>query len=141
MQELFQQNLFGQTPDYTGGVMSGRPPVKNAPPFGQRLSDLRRSRGLTQQQLADLLDMSLKAVDYYERRARNPSLEFVRKAAEKLKVSVAELVGADAKPERQRPGPAPKLQRQIEELRRLPRTKQRFVSELLDAVLQQAVAR
>jgi hypothetical protein len=34
-------------------------------------------------------------------------------------------------------GPTPKLQRQIEQLQRLPKTKQRFVMEMLDTVLQQ----
>ena len=35
-------------------------------------------------------------------------------------------------------GPSPKLQRQVELIRRLPRAKQRLVMEMLDTVLQQA---
>jgi hypothetical protein len=35
-------------------------------------------------------------------------------------------------------GPTPKLQRQLERLSRLPKAKQKFVSEMLDTVLQQA---
>jgi transcriptional regulator with XRE-family HTH domain len=140
MQDFFHNDAPPQDEVYSGNVMSGRPPMKQAPDFGQRLAVARRGRGLTQQQFADLLAMTVKAVDYYERRARNPSIEFVRRAAEKLNVSVAELLGEDAMSVRQRPGPAPKLQRQIEELRRLPRAKQRFVSELLDTVLQKATS-
>lgn len=56
-------------------------------------------------------------------------------------VGPSELAGDEIKTATPRPSPAPKLIRQIEELRRLPRAKQRFVSELLDTVLQQATAR
>lgn len=34
-------------------------------------------------------------------------------------------------------GPTPKLQRQIQQVSHLPRAKQKFVSEMLDAVIQQ----
>jgi hypothetical protein len=37
-------------------------------------------------------------------------------------------------------GPTPKLQQQVEKITRLPRSKQRFVSELLDTVLQRATS-
>jgi hypothetical protein len=35
-------------------------------------------------------------------------------------------------------GPAPKLQQQLEQLSRLPKTKQRLVSQLIESVLAQA---
>jgi hypothetical protein len=35
-------------------------------------------------------------------------------------------------------GPAPKLQQQIERIQKLPKSRQRFVMEMLDTVLQQA---
>ncbi|MBV1911952.1 MAG: hypothetical protein KUG78_21865 [Kangiellaceae bacterium] len=35
-------------------------------------------------------------------------------------------------------GPLPKLQQQMQQLSGLPKTKQKFVSEMLDTVLQQA---
>ncbi|WP_199775610.1 hypothetical protein [Microbulbifer pacificus] len=35
-------------------------------------------------------------------------------------------------------GPAPKLQRQIEQVALLPKAKQKFVSEMLETVIQQA---
>jgi transcriptional regulator with XRE-family HTH domain len=118
--------------------MAGRPPSKEAPLFGQRLAAARKKRGWSQTELATRLNVTRCLIDYYERRAVNPALDFVRKAAEMLEVSVSELAGEESKTTTQRPGPAPKLQRQIEELRRLPRAKQRFVSELLDTVLQRA---
>lgn len=116
--------------------MAGRPPSKDAPPFGQRLAAARERRGLSQQDLADQLNMTRSMVAYYERRAKNPTLEFIERAADVLKVSVAELIGrADARASRKRPGPPPKLARQLEEVRKLPRAKQKFLAELLDSVL------
>jgi hypothetical protein len=54
-----------------------------------------------------------------------------------LGVSVEELLGLNTVVTPKR-GPTPKLQQQLERLSRLPRAKQRFVSEMLETVLQQA---
>ncbi|RKZ06981.1 transcriptional regulator [Candidatus Fermentibacteria bacterium] len=135
MQELFPKIISEQNGVYTAFVMAGRPPSKEAPTFGQNLAAARRARGLTQPQLADMLDMTVKGIDYYERRAANPNSEFVRRSAKVLKVSVAELIGEEPSLEKQRPGPAPKLKRQIDQIQTLSRSKQKFVSELLDTVL------
>jgi len=134
MQADFHIKEVGPVPAYTGD-MAGRPPEKEPPIFGKRLADLRRGRGLTQQQLADTLGMTVKGIDYYERRAQNPSLDFARRAAKALNVSVAELLGEGGNGLQRKRGPSPKLQRQLEEIQRLPRSKQKFVSELLDTVL------
>jgi hypothetical protein len=57
---------------------------------------------------------------------------------EALGVSVEELMGQPTSPRRR--GPTPKLQRQLEQLSRLPRAQQQVVSRMLDAVLQQAAS-
>ncbi|HEY8458811.1 MAG TPA: helix-turn-helix transcriptional regulator, partial [Blastocatellia bacterium] len=43
-----------------------RPTTKEALPFGRRLAALRKSKGLTQKRLAELLGTTQKMVDYYE---------------------------------------------------------------------------
>jgi transcriptional regulator with XRE-family HTH domain len=134
MQAFLQNRRFSKKRVYTATIMAGRPPIKEAPPFGKRLSEARRAKGLSQSELANLLGVSAKAVDYYERRARNPSVDFVSKAAEALSVSFEDLVGAADK-RTQKPGPSKKLLRQLEQIQSLPKSKQRFVSELLDTVL------
>ena len=134
MQVLSSKNSFCRNRVYTPGIMAGRPPVKEAPPFGKRLARARQAKGLSQSELAELLNVSAKAVDYYERRAHNPSIEFVGKAAEALSVSFEELAGTERKSIR-KPGPSKKLLQQLEQIQRLPKGKQRFVSELLETVL------
>jgi len=123
-----------ESPVYNPDVMTGRPPIKEAPPFGKRLSALRKARNLTQQQLADMLGMTVKGIDYYERRAKNPSMDFVQRTAEVLNVAIMDLVDTEKRSGNRR-GPSPKLQQQLEAIHRLPKSKQRFVSELLDTVL------
>jgi len=123
---------------YNQDVMAGRPPSKEAPLFGQRLSAARRSRGWSQTKLAEKLETTQKVIDYYERRAVNPSISFIQRAAEVLEVPVADLVGGESKPARGRPGPTPQLALRLEQIRQLPRKQQEFVIRLLDTVLEQA---
>ena len=52
-------------------------------------------------------------------------------------MTIAELVSNDETAKKKR-GPASKLEQQVAQIRQLPRTKQKFVSEMLDTVLQQA---
>lgn len=122
-------------------LMPGRTPTKEAPTFGKRLAGLRKSRGLTQKELADLLNTTRGMVDYYERRAVNPAIEVIKRAAEVFDVSPAELIGGDhrtVKSARQKPGPQSALDRRVEEIRRLPRKHQQFVLQLLDTVIENA---
>ena len=72
--------------------MAGRRPLSDAPPFGQRLAALRKTRGLSQEQLAKLMGKTREAIDYYERRAKNPTTELLKLVAEAFSVPVAELM-------------------------------------------------
>ncbi len=132
------QQRNSQVDLYNHDVMAGRPPSKEAPIFGQRLAAARKNRGLSQAKLAEKLHTTQKVIDYYERRAVNPSISFIQKAAEALEVPVAELVGDVFKAERSRPGPTPRLALRMERIRRLPRKQQEFVIRLIDTVLEQA---
>jgi len=123
---------------YNTDVMAGRPPTKDAPPFGQRLAVFRKRRGWVQKELAERLNTSRMIIDYYERRAVNPSLAFIERAAEVLEVSVAELLGSDTKPSQSRPGPTSALSIRFEQVRKLPRKDQDFVIRFLDTVLENA---
>ena len=108
----------------------GRPPSKEAPGFGRRVAAARKEHGLTQSQLAAALGVSQKMIDYYERRATNVTAEVVTKLAQTLKVSADELLGI--KPQREKPGPKSTLRRQVEQIERLPKAKQKAISEILD---------
>lgn len=57
---------------------------------------------MTQMQLAGALGVSQQIIDYYERRAKNPTLTFIQRAAKALEISLAELLGETAKPTKKR---------------------------------------
>lgn len=59
--------------------------------------------------------------------------------SEILNSSVDELIyGEEAAKGQSKRGPVSKLQQQVDQIRQLPRTKQQFVMEMLDTVIQQA---
>lgn len=59
--------------------------------FGKRLSEVRKSQGLTQQELAEKLDISLVSIGYIETGKRWPRLSTLHRIASCLNVSLAEL--------------------------------------------------
>ena len=58
-----------------------RRPKKQAPLFGQRLVAIRKCKGLSQACLAKLIGIKREMIDYYERRASNPTLDYIKRAA------------------------------------------------------------
>ncbi len=119
---------------------AGRPMTQDEKVFfkqlGTRIAALRKDQGMTQVQLAELLGLTQQMVASYEVGRRRVPVSLLAQIAETLTVSLEELIGKkDAQPAKR--GPAPKLQQQIERIQRLPRSKQRFVIEMLDTVLAQ----
>lgn len=60
--------------------------------FKNKLSELRKERELTQDELADMLGISRSAICNYEKGIREPSFETIELIADTFNVSVAELV-------------------------------------------------
>jgi transcriptional regulator with XRE-family HTH domain len=126
-----RRGLYGEE------AMAGRPPSGEAPLFGRRLTALRKERGLTQAQLAAGLGVKLSLVAYYERRAKNPTLEVATKIATFFDVPIGSLLGEEATRKKPRhPGPLSALEQRIEQLRRLPRAQQELIVKMLDGILQ-----
>ena len=104
--------------------------------LGKRIATMRKQQGYTQLQLADLLGLKQYVIASYETGRRRPSAALIPELAGTLGVSIEDLIGLDGT--KRKPGPTPKLQQQIEQLQRLPKPKQKFISEFLDTVLQQS---
>ena len=103
--------MFPQSHPYNDAVLIGLPPSREAPLFGQRLAAVRRSKGLSQRELVTRLNVTREMIDYYERRAPNPALDFIERAAAALEVS-AELLGSQPHTMRAKPGPVSQPERQ-----------------------------
>ena len=117
--------LITMTPEMLHFLPENRPPG----------SLLRKERGLTQTQLGEMIGVSQQQVVSFEKGRRKVPVSALPKLSEALGIAVEELIGIESKPGKR--GPTPKLQRQLEQLLKLPRSKQRFVIEMLDTVLQQ----
>lgn len=105
--------------------------------LGERISLLRKAHGITQAQLAEVLGVSQQTVQAYEVGRRRIQVAALPVVARTLSVSLEELFGEGKQAARSKRGPAPKWEQQIEAISKLPRARQRFVSEMLDTVLAQ----
>ena len=62
--------------------------------FAQRLTQLRKQKGLTQEQLAENLGVTRVAISLWESAKREPDLEMFRKMANVFDVSIDDLSGS-----------------------------------------------
>lgn len=63
--------------------------------FPQRLNQVRKSKGITAQQMADNLQLALRSYRMYESGDRSPSLDMLIKIADILDVSIDYLLCRD----------------------------------------------
>ena len=59
--------------------------------FGKRVAEVRKSKGVTQQQLAESIGMSVVAIAYIETGKRWARLGTLNKIAKHLKVNISDL--------------------------------------------------
>ncbi len=103
---------------------------------GHRIAELRKQSSLTQAQLADALQLSQQLIAADELGTRKLPLSLLPELARIFGVPIEELMGGENGSGKL--GSTPKLQRQVEEISRLPRAKQQFVIELPGPIIQQA---
>lgn len=63
--------------------------------LGTRLKELRKERGLTQQQVANVLSISARGYTYYELGTNEPSLSALKKLSDFFNCSIDYLVGRE----------------------------------------------
>jgi len=71
--------------------MTNAPEQKLMKAFGKRVAEVRKSKGVTQQELAESIGMSVVAIAYIETGKRWARLGTLNKIANSLKVRVADL--------------------------------------------------
>ena len=104
--------------------------------LGARIARLRKEHDLTQVQLAEALGIAQQTLAHYEvARLRIPA-SMLPQLARIFTMGLDELVGTHAKAPARR-GPTPRFQKQLELIAQLPRSRQRFVMQILDGVLAQ----
>lgn len=106
--------------------------------LGKRIATLRKDIGMTQIQLAELLGISQQHMASFEAGRRKVSSSDIPVLAQLFGLSTDELLGMQIKPNKR--GPTPKIQRQVEQIALLPKGKQKFISEMLEALIKQQQA-
>jgi len=105
--------------------------------LGRRIYELRKAKGLTQTELGEILGFSQQQVHGFEKGTRRIPVSLLPTLATTLGVSFDELLGTP-RHRRSKRGPKSKLEQQFETVSQLPRKRQKFISEVLDGLLQQA---
>ena len=107
--------------------------------LGARIALARKNRNITQQQLADHLGIAQQTLgDYEVGRLRLPA-SVLPPLGEILGLSPEELLGYDVRA-KLKPGPTSRLEQQFESIRRLTRSKQNFVMDMLEAFINSQAA-
>ena len=108
--------------------------------LGQRVAQYRRTAELTQVQLAERLGVSQQTMAHYENGYLRISVEMLMQLTKELHVPLEDLTNAPKVDTRKKRGPASILERQVAQIGAMPRTKQKFISEMLEALIQQQSA-
>lgn len=106
--------------------------------FGKRLADLRKQRGITQTQLADLIGSTQRNISHYETVAELPPANVVVKIAKALQVSADDLLGINKKATIAKVKEDPEVQRlwkKFQQVRQLPEKDQRAVIRLINSLV------
>lgn len=103
--------------------------------LGQRIAKARKEAGLTQIQLAEILEISQQHIASMEVGRRKLPASAIPTLVKLFGLTSDELLGLQDKPAKR--GPASMLQRQIEQVGSMPRAKQKFITEMLDALIKQ----
>lgn len=104
--------------------------------LGERIAAARKERGLTQAQLAEALGIAQQTLGHYEVARARIAADLLPRLAEALDISLDELLKGE--PTVRIPGkrgPASRLEQQLDAITRLPKAKQKMVSELIDSVI------
>ena len=101
--------------------------------MGRRIASARKALGLTQTELAQRLGCSQQIVAHYENGARRVPASVLPKLADILSSSVEQLMGIRTTPAKR--SPSSRIQRQLEQIKTLPRSKQKAIMDMIDGVL------
>lgn len=112
---------------------------KNADPqthgFGERLAQLRKAAGYTQQQLADEIGASRRQVAYYEGESEHPPASLLIDLARALNVSTDELLGLQAGRKATKLAVSTRLERRLKLIERMPAKPKQQLLGLIDTFI------
>ena len=106
--------------------------------FGSRLRECRKQKGLSQNELAGILNTNHSVIGKYERDDVKPSIDAVKRLAEVLDTTVAYLLGEAGTDELFKD---PAMLQRLKEINALPKKDKECILYNLDAVLRDVKTR
>jgi len=103
--------------------------------LGERITIYRKEQGYTQLTFGNALKMSQQQIAAFENGTRKVPASLLPTLTKMFGVTLETLLGQ--KENSAKRGPTPKILRQVEQLSYLPKSKQKFVMEMLDTVIKQ----
>jgi len=104
--------------------------------FGERLVQLRKAAGYTQQQLADEIGASRRQIAYYEGESEHPPASLLIALAKALNVSTDELLGMrSGRSKATTPAVSTRLERRLKLIERLPAKPKQQLIGLIDTFI------
>ncbi len=103
--------------------------------LGKRVAEQRKELGMTQVQLAEILKISQQLIAAYESGARKIPASLLPTLARLFAIPLEQLTGMEQRPAKR--GPASVMQRQFEQISLMPRSRQKFITEMIDALIKQ----
>lgn len=103
--------------------------------FGERLSSLRKQRGLTLEKLGKMVGVSFRVISYYERESKYPPTYLLGPLSKALNISIDELLGIKSLKQDLNPEHAA-LWRRLKKVQDLPKADQKALFHYLNALLQ-----
>ena len=114
--------------------------IKNAAfaSFGERLKQLRKDKGFTQQELADEVGVSRRVIIYYERESQHPPSSILPGLAKALTVSIDELLDLKAtkKGKAKSAELSPRLARRLHQIEQLNVKDKRQLLQIIDTFVE-----
>jgi transcriptional regulator with XRE-family HTH domain len=111
--------------------------MKNNNVLGKSIRALRKSKGLTQVELAQKLGCSQALVVQYEKGESQPSAEKLPALAATLNVTIDQLYGSKQSHEEDSMPKDPKLWKRFERLQKLPSHEKSTILKMIDGLLSQ----
>ena len=118
---------------HTGPATMPKHAIAQTQGFGERLAQLRKTAGYTQQQLADEIGASRRQVAYYEGETEHPPAGLLIALAQALNVTTDELLGVRSP--RKTPTVSTRLERRLRLIERMPPKPKQQLIGLIDTFL------
>lgn len=133
---MYENRVYSLGRLHTGTATMPKHADLQTPGFGERLAQLRKAAGYTQQQLADEIGASRRQVAYYEGETEHPPAGLLIALAKALSVTTDELLGVrTGRGKAATPAVSTRLERRLKLIERMPAKPKQQLLGLIDTFL------